>query len=322
MILSQEEIEEEKGTIFNIQHFSVHDGPGIRTIIFAKGCPLRCLWCSNPESQKFEPEVAYKHSQCIGVKQCGLCIDSCPKNAVSSRNIGGIKIHRTICDNCGKCIEVCPSNALVFLGEHVSVNQIAKIISDDDNFYWRSGGGPTISGGEPLAQPKFTGQLLCTLKERGYHTVVETCGHIDIDAPDMDVALKNTDLLLYDIKHMDSSKHKAHTGYSNDRILENLQKISQAHRKIEIIVRTPIIPGFNDTEKDVQDIANFLRNISNLNDYELLPYHGFGAPKYAQLGRQYALKHLTPVDSDKLRSLQALAQKTLALGHLERIIER
>jgi pyruvate formate lyase activating enzyme len=306
------------GNIFNIQHFSVHDGPGIRTVIFLKGCPLQCLWCSNPESQKYEPEIAYKQGQCISVKQCGLCISKCPQHAIQKNKSSGISIDRMKCDNCGKCAQVCPSNALVLLGKDYTVKDILDKVSEDDNFYWRSGGGPTLSGGEPFIQPEFVGNLLKELKKRGYHNVVETCGFFDMSALGMDLALNNIDLMLYDIKHIDDNKHKAHTGHSNERILSNLIKISNSYDDIDIIARTPVIPGFNDTDKDIQDIANFLRNVTNLKSYELLSYHSFGAPKYAQLGRKYALYNINPLKQDRLDELQGLALETLAMNQVDR----
>jgi pyruvate formate lyase activating enzyme len=304
------------GIFFNIQRFSVHDGPGIRTILFAKGCPLRCLWCSNPESQKFESELAYKRSNCIGVKQCGLCIDACPQRAIAPLEEGSVTIDRVLCDSCGRCVVACPANSLVFIGKEYSIDELVKKVEEDANYWWRSGGGPTIGGGEPLSQSKFVGRLLETLKTRGYNTVVDTCGHFDLNAPGIERALKNTNVLLYDIKLMDPVKHKAYTGHSNKRILSNILEISKTYPKIEIVVRTPVIPGVNDTEEDIKEIAIFLLNVSTLKDYELLAYHAFGSPKYAQLGRSYDLNNFKMVDARKMKKLQELARKTLALGRL------
>lgn len=311
----------EKGVFFNIQRFSVHDGPGIRTVFFAKGCPLRCLWCFNPESQKFKPEMAFKRSSCIGVKQCGLCVDACPQGGVTPHKDGGVTIDRMLCDNCGRCVEACPANALVFFGKEYSVEELTKKVEEDDNYYWRSGGGPTIGGGEPLAQPLFVGRLLEALKAKGYHTVVETCGHFDLNTPGMDRALRNTDFLFYDIKLMDPIKHMAHTGQSNERILANILELSRSYPKIQIAARTPVIPGVNDTEEDIKEIATFLLDVPTLKDYELLTYNAFGTPKYAQLGKEYTLPDLKPVGAKKMKILQDLARKTLALGEVKRIIE-
>ena len=242
---------EEIGVFFNIQHFSVHDGPGIRTMLFAKGCPLHCLWCSNPESQKFEPEVAYKRSICIGAEKCGLCIETCSKGALSEAEDGGVAVDRRLCDNCGHCIEVCPANALAFFGREYDVKELVNRVDEDGNYYWRSGGGPTIGGGEPFAQPRFVGNLLETLKSKGYNTAVETCGYFDLEDPNIKKALSNLDFIFYDIKHMDPVKHKAYTGQSNERILGNILKLSRGYPKIEIVARTPVIPGFNEDRKSV-----------------------------------------------------------------------
>ena len=311
--------EAETGILFNIQRFSVHDGPGIRTILFAKGCPLSCLWCSNPESQRFEPDLAYKRSHCIGVKQCGLCVEACPKQAIVSNDKGSISIDRSLCDNCGRCTEVCPANALIMFGKKYTFDELVKKVEEDGSFYWRSGGGPTISGGEPFAQPIFMGQLLEALKRKRYHAVVETCGYFDINAPGMEYFLKNTDFLFFDIKLMDSAKHKTYTGRSNQLILKNILEISKSFLDIEIVARTPIIPGVNDTEEEIEKIAKFLRNVKTLKDYELLNYHAFGVPKYFQIGRQYELTNLKPLGSKKMKKLQDLACKTLGLVHEKRV---
>ena len=306
---------------FNIQRFSVHDGPGIRTILFAKGCPLRCMWCCNPESQKFEPEVAYKRSSCIGVEECGLCIETCPRDAVSKNEDGGVSIDRMLCDNCGRCVNACPANALVFFGREYTVKELVSKVEEDGNYYWRSGGGPTIGGGEPFAQPQFVGNLLKTLKAKGYHTAVETCGYFDLDDPGIKQAFANLDFLFYDIKHMDPVKHKAYTGHSNERILANILELSRRYPKIEIVVRTPVVPGVNDTERDIGSIATFLSRVPTLKRYELLGYHAFGAPKYSQIGRQYSLANLKPVSPERLRKLHGHAMSILAKGQVSRIVE-
>ncbi len=304
------------GIFFNIQRFAVHDGPGIRTILFAKGCPLNCLWCSNPESQKYEPELAYKRSTCIGVEQCGKCIDACPQMAIAPQGEGGVTINRVHCDSCGQCVAACPAKSLVIIGKEYTVDELVKKVEEDANFWWRSGGGPTIGGGEPLSQPKFVGRLLEALKSKGYHTVVDTCGHFDLNAPGIERALNNINLMLYDIKLMDPVKHKAYTGQSNERILSNILEISRNYPKIEIIARTPVIPGINDSEEAIKEIAIFLRNISTLKDYELLAYHAFGSPKYDQIGRCYDLNKFKMIDAKKIKVLQELARKMIYLYQL------
>lgn len=312
---------EETGIFFNIQHFSVHDGPGIRTILFAKGCPLHCLWCSNPESQKFEPELAYKRSNCIGVEKCGLCIEACPKEAVTEAEDGGVTIDRKVCDNCGSCVEACPANALVFFGREYNVKELVSRVDEDGNYYWRSGGGPTIGGGEPFAQPNFVGNLLEALKAKGYNTAVETCGHFDLDNQGINKALTNLDFLFYDIKHMDSEKHKAYTGHSNKCILSNILELPRRYPKIEILARTPVIPGVNDNEEDIGAIAAFLSQVPTLKSYELLGYHAFGVPKYAQIGRYYPLASLKPINPERLQELKNHAMSILAKKQVDRIVE-
>jgi pyruvate formate lyase activating enzyme len=201
---------------------------------------------------------------------------------------------------------------LALLGREYTVEALVKKAEEDGNYWWRSGGGPTIGGGEPLAQSEFVGRLLKAFKGRGYHTVIDTCGYFHLNAPGVDLALRNTDLLLYDIKLMDPAKHKQFTGYSNDLILSNILAIAKAYPEIEIVARTPVIPGINDTDEEISEIAKFLLNVSTLKDYELLAYHAFGSPKYGQLGRNYCLENARPVNKQKLKALQELARKIIA----------
>ena len=294
----------EQAPVFDIQKFSVHDGPGIRTLIFMKGCPLRCRWCSNPESQNYHPEVALSESRCIG---CGRCEDICPTDAIIPLADGKIRIERSRCNNCGKCAEVCPAKAIRLFGEYMSIHDVLRVVEEDSPFYWRSGGGITVSGGEPLLQAQFVNELLKECRHCGIDIAVEICGHAAWE--DVRKVCTYADLIFYDIKHMDPSKHKAFTGVSNELILGNIERISKHFREIPIIVRTPIVPGFTDSEANIEDIVDFLKCVESLKKYELLSYHGFGEAKYNQLGRAYELSGLQPPSQEHMAKLIEIAQK-------------
>jgi len=293
-----------KALIFNVQKFSLHDGPGVRDLVFFKGCPLRCQWCSNPESQNFSRELAYIESRCIGVHSCGLCIRNCVKGAILALN-GKISINRAKCDNCGKCAEVCPAKALKVFGDFVSVEDILKISAEDESFHNRSGGGVTLSGGEPTLQADFIEKLLTSYRDFGIHSAIETCGFSEWS--EFEKVCRNVNLLLYDIKLMDSKKHKQFTGRTNEIILENLKNVATVFPNVPIIARTPIIPGFNDRETDISEIAKYLKNIKTVKKYELLEYHRFGEVKYTQLGRIYTFNRLQKVTEEKMKKLKEIA---------------
>ncbi len=275
------------GLVFNIQSFSLHDGPGIRDLVFMKGCPLQCKFCCNPESQSPYPELSLKEEHCIG---CGECKNACPADAISLSPAGKARIDRIRCTNCGLCAEVCPSEALKLLGKYMSVEEILRIVDEDSPFYWRSGGGITISGGEPTFQADFVHELLKEAKRRYIHTVVETCGHCDWDS--LEKVCRYARLVFYDLKHMDSNEHLAFTGVTNNLILANIEKLSSRFPYIPIIVRTTVVPGFNDSIDNIKATVEFLKDISSLEKYQLLPYHSFGEPKYHQLGKKYPLEEL------------------------------
>lgn len=296
----------EQGVIFNIQRFSVHDGAGLRDLILMKGCPLRCLWCSNPESQNPKPEVAFNQGRCIGCKECGWCLSACPLSAITVAEDGKIRIDRTLCNNCGECAAVCPAQAIKFMGEYRSIDDVVKLIEEDSAFYSRSGGGITVGGGEPSVQADFVSALLEACRKRGIDTAIETCGHGRWE--DMEKVCRYADLIFYDIKHMDSSKHRAFTGAGNEMILENLKRIADRFPNTPIIARTPVVPGYNDSEENIQAIADFLTGIPGIREYELLPYHGFGEPKYHQLGRKYQLSALKAPSQEHVAKLKRIAQ--------------
>lgn len=264
--------------IFNILRFSLHDGPGIRTTVFLKGCPLRCWWCHNPESQSFEPEVMYYQERC---RLCGDCIAACPHGALSLD--GGIAVSDD-CEACGTCVEVCRANARLLAGRRMTVAQVMTEIEKDVIFFDESGGGVTFSGGEPLAQPQFLEALLRACRERRIHTALDTCGFAQLDLLLRLSAL--ADVVLYDLKLVDAAQHIECTGVSNEPILENLKTLADARRPV--IVRYPVIPGINDADEQLQKATQTLTRLG-LRRLDLLPYHPTGAEKYRRLRMPYAL---------------------------------
>ena len=267
----------EEGTIFYIQRFSLHDGPGIRTTVFLKGCPLRCWWCSNPESQNPFPEIMTYDIKCIGCKKCG---EACPEGAITfAGNIR--KIDRAKCTLCGKCAGVCPSGAIQLVGRYITAREVIEEVNKDTLFYSNSGGGVTISGGEPLLQGRFTAKIISECKKKAIHTVLDTSGYGEWDL--LEEILDNLDLLLYDIKHLDSHMHKAGTGTSNELIIKNAGKIAG---RVKIWMRVPVIPGYNDEKPHLKELAEFALRMK-CEKVSLLPYHEWGKAKYEKLGREY-----------------------------------
>lgn len=300
--------ENSRGYVFNIQHYSVHDGPGIRTIVFLKGCPLRCQWCSNPESQSVLPELAYNGNKCIGLEQCGLCLAACPAEALRSGDDGKISIDRDKCLVCLRCVESCPSRALSVFGRLMNVEEVLDIVEKDSIFYSRSAGGLTVSGGEPLAQPRYLKELLREARRRRINTTLETSGYGALS--DLLAVAGYLDNIFYDIKCLDSEKHKQYTGVGNERIINNLFALREKYPALHIIVRTPVIPGFNDTPGDIAAIAGLVKQLPGV-EYELLGYHRLGEPKYGYIGREYALQGVVPLAREKLQELRQLAHHIL-----------
>lgn len=292
----------ELGLIFNIQKFSLHDGSGIRTLVFFKGCPLACKWCSNPEGQSYSPELAYNSNKCIGTAECDMCRQACPRGAVRQVNDGKVEIDRKLCDDCGACVDVCPSRALELFGREMSVDDVIKVVEEDSGFYARSGGGLTLSGGEPLSQAGFVGRLLKAARSRGIDTALETSGYCDWE--DLKYACGLVNQVFFDIKSMDSKKHKDAVGVDNGLILENCRRLCEHFLDIPIIVRTPVIPGFNDSPGDIKPIMDFLGAMPGSPQHELLAYHRFGEPKYRQLGKRYPLQGLEPPPEERMTALR------------------
>ena len=302
--MKTQDIQKTTGIVFNIQKYSVHDGPGIRTVVFLKGCPLSCKWCSNPESQSFAPQLAYNRKNCITSDECGKCHETCTEGALTQADDKRVSVDWAACSNCLACTEVCPAGALIAYGEEQNVKEVIDAVEKDANFYARSGGGLTLSGGEPFAQPKFALALLKEAKRRYIKTAIETCGVASREALLEGCNYCNT--LLYDIKSMDALKHEQFTGYSNEVVLSNFKAVREAYPNLNIRVRTPIIPGFNDTEEEIRKIVEFISDYDV--EYELLPYHRLGTQKYENTGREYPLGDVS-LDNETFLALKAIADE-------------
>lgn len=297
-----------QGMVFNVQKYSVHDGPGIRTIVFLKGCSLSCRWCSNPESQQREPELAFNAGRCLGVSKCGHCIMACPYGSITLGQDDKLSINRSNCTECHMpCAAACPAQGLLVYGKQRTVDDVLNVVEQDMAFYARSGGGLTLSGGEPLLQSEFAVALLREARARRIKTAVETCGMVSADT--IRAAAEFLNYVLFDIKHMDSALHEAHTGLPNKRILENFRILAEEFPNLPILARTPIIPGFNDSEQAVAAIADYLKPYERV-EYEMLPYHRLGTQKYQFLDRPVPMGEVK-LDAEHMNRLQAVAQSIL-----------
>ena len=293
-----------QGMILNLQRFSVHDGPGIRTLVFFKGCPLKCLWCSNPESQKKQPELRFDFTNCAG---CGKCIDACPNGAVQRTENNLIVTDRDRCSACGLCVDVCLHEAREIAGKYYTIEQLLEEIEKDREFYSNSGGGVTLSGGEPVFQNEFAKTLLKNCQDRWLHTAIETCGYAKWEQ--LSAILTYADFLLYDLKHMDPVIHKKITGVSNSLILKNIENIILNGLVPEVVIRIPVIPSMNDSEENITATAEFVSRLAEngrIKGLELLPYHRLGMSKYEQFGRSYPLKKTLNLDDERLKNLQEI----------------
>lgn len=296
----------DKGLVFNIQKFSVHDGPGIRTIVFFKGCPLSCAWCSNPEGISLQPEISYKKNKCIGVSKCAYCVKACAENAITADAEDLAVLDRSRCTQCMACADACPAQAIEVMGRWMSVEDIIQEVAGDASFYKRSGGGMTLSGGEPLLQAPFVVKLLDAAHAEGLETAIETTGCVSWEqaAP----VFERLDFVHMDIKTVDPVKHKEYTHHDNELILENFRKLCETFPDKPIIARTPVIPGFNDSVEALQANVDFIndagKNCTNLS-IEFLPFHNFGSAKYENQGKPYAFTGYGNMDKEFVRDLRS-----------------
>jgi pyruvate formate lyase activating enzyme len=285
------------GCVFNIERFAIRDGPGIRTTVFLKGCPLRCLWCANPESISPRPQLLYLENLCT---RCYRCVEVCPNKATTKTPDGAIKIDRSLCKACGKCVEICPNKARQLSGKLMTVDEVLEEVKKDALFYQNSGGGVTFSGGEPSQQPEFLWHLLKGAQESGIHTALDTSGFVKPEI--LKKVLEHTNLVLYDIKHMDPTKHKELTGVDNRLILENARMIASMGKPM--IIRVPLIPGHNDSKENIKALAEFMLSLG-LKRIDLLPYHSLGKIKYQRLGTEYKLSDLKPFAEGEVAKIKA-----------------
>lgn len=284
-----------KGLIFNIQKFSIHDGPGIRTTIFLKGCPLRCKWCANPESQSANVQILWDQKKCV---HCLQCVKSCMYQAISCRE-GEIHIDEALCQGCLNCVSTCFQSALSNEGETKEIEEIVRIALQDKDFYEESGGGITISGGEGMSQPDFLKELVKELKKHNLHLAIETTGYIPKETFHELAPL--FDLLLFDVKHYDTNRHFEGTGVHNEQIINNLKWAF--HQGLEILPRIPVIPRFNNSIQDAAGLASLLTEIG-LKKVQLLPFHQFGERKYEMMHKEYAYKNVRALQKEDLIEYQ------------------
>ncbi len=289
-----------KRIVLSITRMTVHNGPGIRTLILFKGCPLRCLWCSTPESQKTDPEIAIFQNTCT---HCNKCIPVCPLNAINLIN-DVINIDRSLCNNCGKCTQVCYPEALKLLGKPMTVEELFNEAKKDMIIYKHSHGGVTLSGGEPLLDSQFTGKLLRVFKEESISVGIDTCGYVPWS--NIEPFLSYIDFFLWDIKHMDAEKHRSLTGVSNQLILNNARGVSQ--RNVPIYLRLPVITGYNDSEDNIKATCEFARELTSIVELDLLPLHHLGKARYDSLNRVYHIADTPFVPDDTLQNMKQMVE--------------
>ncbi|MFC1966394.1 glycyl-radical enzyme activating protein [Chloroflexota bacterium] len=290
------------GIIFNIQKFSVNDGPGIRTTVFMKGCPLQCRWCSNAESIEPEAELGIIRSSC---NNCEKCLKVCPEGAISFDDINVIQFNRERCTACGECVAACSPGALTIYGKQVTVDDVFKEVNRDKSFYEGSSGGVTVSGGEPLRQADFVAALFQRCREAGIGTCLDTCGYAATDK--LKKVLDFTDYVLYDIKHMDAGYHQQFTGVPNDLILNNAKVVAGSGKSM--LCRIPMIKDVNDTAHNIEETARFVKTLGNSIGVEILPYHRLGIGKYQTLDKPYPGKAFVSPSPDEIESVKHIFEE-------------
>jgi pyruvate formate lyase activating enzyme len=290
------------GVVFNIQRYSIHDGPGIRTTVFMKGCPLRCMWCQNPESQAFKPELFFNKEKCTG---CGQCAAVCPEKAVEILE-GKAVTDRSVCTACGLCVEGCPAEAREIMGKSMTADEVVEEVMKDEVFYRTSGGGVTLSGGEPFAQADFSASILSLCKAKGVHTAIETCGYARWEIAEK--VLPFVDLVLFDLKQMSGVEHLKLTGAPNSLILQNLKRIRH-ERHIPVLLRIPVIPGYNDSSENIRATSRFVAHeLDPSMQVHLIPYHRLGVSKTEQLEMPCVQTSIAPPDEEDVLHLKELME--------------
>ncbi len=289
------------GILFDIRKYSVHDGPGIRTTVFFKGCPLNCWWCHNPEGKAPQIEIFLRENRCI---RCGACLQVCDQGAIYQKN-DSFETDRTLCTLCGACVEECYAEARELVGKRMTVAEVMEEIERDAPFYEQSDGGVTFSGGEPLFQPVFLGALLRACQNRGIHTALDTCGYASWDT--FERLRREVNLFLYDLKLIDEARHRQFTGVSNQVILENLRRLSALGHTI--FVRFPVIPAINDDERNVQQMVELLLSLPQKHPVDILPYHASAIHKYEGLGVEYRLRETPTPEQERLWSVKEYFEK-------------
>lgn len=285
-----------EGLIFDLKRYAVHDGPGIRLNVFFKGCPLHCLWCHNPEGVAFEPELMLMPNRCA---RCGDCVRACRYQALSQNGNGQVKADRSRCTLCGDCLQACQREAIEIAGRKMTVEEIATEAEKERVFFEQSGGGVTLTGGEPLAQPAFAEALIDSLKLHGFHVALDTSGYAPAEV--FRNLAKKADLVLFDLKIMDETRHKKYTGVSNRIILENFQSLEKLGKPVW--VRFPLIPGVNDDENNLEAMASFLCQLRSVEQVNVLPYHKGGLEKIRRLGREGEFAVFEPPSQEKVQSV-------------------